>query len=158
MRLACALLHLLESMEYDRMEREREMIGLSYRSSTREGRACRGRTPSASVLPSDATSASLPFRTPPSLVQHNEIRRNVAEMCASQFLKSSVPLCLRALRVNRPEARGRLPAPRAEAARVHRVPSGRLTRSARSHGDTEIGFKVGLRAASPIEEGRECTG
>ena len=27
------------------------MIGLSYRSSTREGRACRGRTPSASVPP-----------------------------------------------------------------------------------------------------------
>ena len=49
--------------ENDRMERGREMIGLSYRSSTREGRACRGRTPSASVPPSDATSASLPFRT-----------------------------------------------------------------------------------------------
>ena len=50
-------------MGNDRMERGREMIGLSYRSSTREGRACRGRTPSASVPPSDATSASLPFRT-----------------------------------------------------------------------------------------------
>ena len=62
LRLACALLHPLESMENDRMERGREMIGLSYRSSTREGRACRGRTPSASVPPSDATSASLPFR------------------------------------------------------------------------------------------------
>ena len=43
LRLACALLHPLESMENDRMERGREMIGLSYRSSTREGRACRGR-------------------------------------------------------------------------------------------------------------------
>ena len=43
-------------------------------------------------------------------------------MCAAQFLKSSVPLCLRALRVNWPEARDRLPAPRAEAARVQRVP------------------------------------
>ena len=43
LRLAHALLHPLESMENDRMERGREMIGLSYRSSTREGRACRGR-------------------------------------------------------------------------------------------------------------------
>ena len=89
---------------------------------TREGRACRVRTPSASVPPSDATSASLPFRTPPSLGQHNEIRRDFTEMCVTQFLKSSVPLCLRALRVDRPEAQGCLPAPRAEAARVHRVP------------------------------------
>ena len=104
------------------MERGREMIGLSYRSSTREGCACRGRTPSASVPPSDATSASLPFRTPPSLVQHNEIRRNVAEMCAIRFLKSSVSSCLRALRVDRPEARGCPTASRAEAARVHCVP------------------------------------
>ena len=88
----------------------------------REGRACRVRTPSASVPPSDATSASLPFRTPPSLGQHNETRRNVAEMCAAQFLNSSVPSCLRALRVDRPEARSRPTASRAEAARVQRVP------------------------------------
>ena len=47
---------------------------------------------------------------------------HVTEMCAAQFLKSSVPSCLRALRVDRPEARDRLPAPRAEAARVQRVP------------------------------------
>ena len=47
---------------------------------------------------------------------------HVTEMCAAQFLKFSVPSCLRALRVDRPEARDRLPAPRAEAARVHRVP------------------------------------
>ena len=47
---------------------------------------------------------------------------NVTEMCASQFLNPSMPLCLRALRVDRPEAQGCLPAPRAEAARVHRVP------------------------------------
>ena len=40
---------------------------------------------------------------------------NVTEMCAAQFLKSSVPLCLRALRVDRTEARSRLPAPRAVA-------------------------------------------
>ena len=125
---------------------------------TREGRACRVRTPSASVPPSDATSASLPFRTPPSLGQHNEIRRDFTEMCVTQFLKSSVPLCLRALRVDRPEAQGCLPAPRAEAARVHRVASGRLTRSARSHGDTEMGFEVGSRAASPTGEGREMIG
>ena len=134
------------------------MIGLSYRSSTREGRACRGRTPSASVPPSDATSASLPFRTPPSLVQHNETSRNVAEMCVTQILKSSVPLYLRALRVDRPEARSRPTASRAEAARVQRVASGRSTRSARRLGDTEIGFEVGLRAASPTGEGREMIG
>ena len=83
---------------------------------------------------------------------------HVTEMCAAQFLKSSVPSCLRALRVDRPEARDRLPAPRAEAARVHRVASGRLTRSARRLGDTEIGFEVGSRAASSTGEGRECTG
>ena len=35
-------------------------------------------------------------------------------MCATQFLKSSVPSCLRVLRVNRPEARDRPTAPRAE--------------------------------------------
>ena len=35
-------------------------------------------------------------------------------MCATKFLKSSVPLCLRVLRVNRPEARGRPTASRAE--------------------------------------------
>ena len=46
-------------------------------------------------------------------------------------------------------ATSRLSAPRAEAARVHRVASGRSTRSARRLGDTEIGFEVGLRAASP---------
>ena len=43
-------------------------------------------------------------------------------MCVTQFLKSSVPLCLRALRVDRPEARSRPTAPRGEAARVYRVP------------------------------------
>ena len=79
-------------------------------------------------------------------------------MCATRFLKSSVPLCLRALRVDRTEARCRPTAPRAEAARVHRVASGRLTRSARSHGDTEMGFEVGSRAASPTGEGREMIG
>ena len=68
------------------------------------------------------------------------------------------PPCPRALRVDRPEARDRLPAPRAEAARVHRVASGRSTRSARRLGDTEIGFEVGLRAASPTGEGREMIG
>ena len=67
-------------------------------------------------------SAPLPSRTPPNLDWHNGIRRNVTEMCVTQFLKSSVPSCLRVLRVNRPEARGRPAAPRAEAARVHRVP------------------------------------
>ena len=55
-------------------------------------------------------------------------------------------------------ARSRLSAPRAEAARVHRVASGRSTRSARRLGDTEIGFEVGLRAASPTGEGREMIG
>ena len=47
---------------------------------------------------------------------------HVTEMCVTQFLKSSVPLCLRALRVDRPEARGCPTAPRAEVARVQRVP------------------------------------
>ena len=37
-------------------------------------------------------------------------------------VQPSVPSYLRALRVDRPEVRSRLPAPRAEAARVHRVP------------------------------------
>ena len=46
--------------ENDRMERGREMIGLSYRSSTREGRACRGRTPSASVPPIGRDKRVLP--------------------------------------------------------------------------------------------------
>ena len=55
-------------------------------------------------------------------------------------------------------ATSRLSAPRAEAARVHRVASGRSTRSARRLGDTEIGFEVGLHAASPTGEGREMIG
>ena len=40
------------------------------------------------------------------------------------------------------------------AARAGCMASSRLTRSARRHGDTEIGFEAGLRAASSIEEGR----
>ena len=43
-------------------------------------------------------------------------------MCVAQFLNPSMPLCLRALRVDRPEARDRPTASRAEAARVQRVP------------------------------------
>ena len=38
------------------------------------------------------------------------------------------------------------------AVRVGCTASGRLTRSARRHGDTEIGFEAGLRTASSIEE------
>ena len=44
------------------------------------------------------------------------------------------------------------------AARVGCVASGRSTRSARRHGDTEIGFEAGVRAASSIEEGRNRRG
>ena len=40
------------------------------------------------------------------------------------------------------------------AVRVGCMASGRLTRSARRHGDMEIGFEAGLRAASAIKEGR----
>ena len=40
------------------------------------------------------------------------------------------------------------------AVRVVCAASGRSTRSARRHGDTEIGFEAGLRAASAIKEGR----
>ena len=47
---------------------------------------------------------------------------------------------------------------RGGAARVGYVASGRSTRSARRHGDTEIGFEVGLRAASSTGEGREMIG
>ena len=61
----------------------------------REGRACRGRTTSASVPPSDATSASLPFRI--------------------SSVSPRAPC-------DRPEARSRPMASRAEVARVQRVP------------------------------------
>ena len=92
--------------------------------STREGRAparpedfrqIRGRDALvASAPPSVATSATLPSRTPPNLGRHNKIRLDVTGIRATQFLKSSVPSCLRVLRVDRPEAWSRLPAPRAD--------------------------------------------
>ena len=45
-------------------------------------------------------------RDPPvDLGRHNKIRRDVTGMRVTQFLKFSVPSCLRALRVDRPEAR-----------------------------------------------------
>ena len=123
------------------------MIGLSYWLSTREGRApawpegfwwTRGR---------DALVASAPRRRPSP--------HRTRQARPSRFVFSPCP---RALRVDRPEARGCPAASRAEAARVHRVASGRSTRSARRLGDTEIGFVVGLRAASPTGEGREMIG
>ena len=80
----------------------------------REGRACRVRTP----VGRDKRDPP----GPPYLDQHSKIRRDVTEMRVTQFLKSSVPSCLRVLRVNRPEAQGRPTASRAGAARVHRVP------------------------------------
>ena len=126
----------------------REMIGLSYRSSTREGRACRGRR----VLPGGHAGGPRLSRPHPVGVRPPHRTRQARP---SRFV---FPPCPRALRVDRPEARGCLPAPRAEAARVHRVASGRSTRSARRLGDTEIGFEVGLRAASSTGEGREMIG
>ena len=119
----------------------REMIGLSYRSSTREGRAPARPEGFWWTCGRAALVAAAPRRRPSP--------HRTRQARPSRFV---FPPCPRALRVDRPEARGCPTAPRAEAARVHRVASGRLTRSARRLGDTEIGFEVGLRAASPTGE------